>query len=231
MRSQARAGLRPRWRVGSSARSGLDDVEVIFRQVPKINGNLHFGSRLAFAPDGTLFITLGERFQFTPAKDLSNDLGKIVFASILMDRCPRTIPSLGAKIRGPKSGLMTTEIRKALHPPTDRRALEFGPKGGDELNVPQAGKNYGWPVVSCGEHYGGRKIPSPPTHPEFADAIYHWNPVISPSGMTFYTADAIPAWRGNLLIAGLTAEAIIRLTLDGETVTAEERIPMGARIP
>lgn len=82
------------WKLGES---GLDDVEVIFRQVPKINGNLHFGSRLAFAPDGTLFITLGERFQFTPAKDLSNDLGKIVFASILMDRCPRTIPSLGAR--------------------------------------------------------------------------------------------------------------------------------------
>ena len=96
--------------------------------------------------------------------------------------------------------------------------------------IPQAGKNYGRPIVSWGSHYDGRKIPEPPTYPEFADAIYHWNPVISPSRMTFYIADAIPAWRGNLLIGGLSSQAIVRLALDGETVTAEERIPMGARI-
>jgi glucose/arabinose dehydrogenase len=102
--------------------------------------------------------------------------------------------------------------------------------GGDELNISEAGKDYGWPVVSWGSHYDGRPIPEPPTHPEFADAIYHWNPVISPSGMTFYTAEAIPAWKGNLLIGGLSSQAIVRLTLDGENVTAEERIPMGARI-
>ena len=84
--------------------------------------------------------------------------------------------------------------------------------------------------MSWGKHYDGRDIPDPPTHPEFADAIYHWNPVISPSGMTFYTADAIPAWKGNLLIGGLSSQAIVRLTLDGEKVAAEERIPMGARV-
>jgi len=119
----------------------------------------------------------------------------------------------------------------AIHPETGKLwESEFGPMGGDELNIPAAGANYGWPVVSWGKHYDGRAIPAPPTHPEFADAVDHWNPVISPSGITFYTSDAIPAWKGNLLIAGLSSEAIIRLTLDGETVTGEERIPMGTRI-
>ena len=119
----------------------------------------------------------------------------------------------------------------AIHPETGKLwETEFGPLGGDELNIPQAGKNYGWPVVSWGKHYDGTDIPDPPTHPEFADAIAHWTPVISPSGITFYTADAIPGWKGNLLIGGLSSEAIIRLTLDGEKVSAEERIPMGARI-
>ncbi|MGD0531898.1 MAG: PQQ-dependent sugar dehydrogenase, partial [Methyloceanibacter sp.] len=118
----------------------------------------------------------------------------------------------------------------AIHPKTGELWVsEFGPMGGDELNIPKAGLNYGWPVVSWGRHYDGR-IPNPTTHPEFVDAIDHWTPMISPSGMTFYTGDAIPGWRDNLLIGGLSSQAIIRLTLDGETVRAEERIPMGARI-
>ena len=107
---------------------------------------------------------------------------------------------------------------------------ELGPKGGDEINVLEPGKNYGWPVVSWGSNYDDTPIPPPPTHPEFTDAIAHWNPVISPSGITFYTGDAIPGWKDNLLIAGLSSQAITRLTLDGQTVTGEERIPMGARI-
>jgi glucose/arabinose dehydrogenase len=119
----------------------------------------------------------------------------------------------------------------AINPKTGKLwEAEFGPMGGDELNIPEAGRNYGWPVVSWGKHYDGRPIPPPPTHPEFADAIYHWNPVISPSGIMFYTADAIPGWKGNLLLAGLSSEAIVRLTLDGDKVTGEERIPMGVRM-
>jgi glucose/arabinose dehydrogenase len=228
MRSQARAALRRPWARGKLGESGLDDVEIIFRQVPKINGNLHFGSRLAFAPDGTLFITLGERFQFTPSQDLSNLLGKIV--RINPDgTVPKDNPFVGREDARPEIwsyGHRNSE-GTAIHPETGKLwENEFGPKGGDELNIPQAGKNYGWPVVSWGEHYDGHQIPEPPTHPEFADAIYHWNPVISPSG----TAAAIPAWRGNLLIGGLSSQAIVRLNLDGETVKAEERIPMEARI-
>jgi glucose/arabinose dehydrogenase len=217
---------------GKLGDNGLDDVEVIFRQVPRIDNGLHFGSRFAFAPDGTLFVTLGERFQFAPAQDLSTTLGKIV--RINPDgSIPKDNPFTGRK--DARLEIWSYGHRNAqgaaIHPKTGKLwENEFGPRGGDELNIPQAGANYGWPVVSWGMHYDGRKIPEPPTRPEFADAIYHWSPVISPSGMTFYTADAIPAWQGNLLIGGLSEQAIVRLTLDGEKVTAEERIPMGARI-
>jgi glucose/arabinose dehydrogenase len=217
---------------GKLGESGLDDVEVIFRQEPKVEGGNHFGSRLAFGPDGTLFVTLGERFQFDPAQDLASDLGKIV--RINPDgSIPKDNPFVGKENARPEiwSYGHRNPQGAAIHPETGKLwETEFGPRGGDELNIPKAGSNYGWPVVSWGMHYDGKDIPDPPTHPEFADAIYHWDPVISPSGITFYTADAIPAWRGNLLIAGLSEQAIVRLTLDGEKVTAEERIPLGARI-
>ena len=217
---------------GKLGDNGLEDVEVIFRQVPRIDNGLHFGSRFAFAPDGTLFITLGERFQFDPAQDLSNTLGKIV--RINPDgSIPKDNPFVGNKDARPEiwSYGHRNAQGAAIHPETGKLwETEFGPRGGDELNIPKAGSNYGWPVVSWGDHYNGKDIPDPPTHPEFADAIYYWNPVISPSGIAFYTADAIPAWKGNLLIAGLSEQAIVRLTLDGEKVTGEERIPLGTRI-
>jgi len=217
---------------GKLGESGLDGVEVIFRQEPKVQGGNHFGSRLAFSPDGKLFVTLGERFTFAPAQDLTNDLGKIV--RINPDgSVPKDNPFVGRTDARPEiwSYGHRNPQGAAIHPETGKLwETEFGPRGGDELNIPQAGANYGWPVVSWGSHYTGEDIPDPPTHPEFADAIYHWNPVISPSGITFYTADAIPAWKGNLLIAGLSEQAIVRLTLDGEKVVGEERIPMGARI-
>jgi len=217
---------------GRLGESGLDGVAVIFRQEPKVQGGNHFGSRLAFSPDGKLFITLGELFTFAPAQDLTNDLGKIV--RINPDgSVPKDNPFVGRKDARPEiwSYGHRNPQGAAIHPETGKLwETEFGPRGGDELNIPQPGANYGWPVVSWGNHYTGEDIPDPPTHPEFADAIYHWNPVISPSGITFYTADAIPAWKGNLLIAGLSEQAIVRLTLDGGKVVGEERIPMGARI-
>ena len=217
---------------GKLGEDGLEDVEVIFRQVPRIDNGLHFGSRFAFAPDGTLFIALGERFQFDPAQDLSNTLGKIV--RINPDgSIPKDNPFVGRKDARPEiwSYGHRNAQGAAIHPETGKLwETEFGPSGGDELNIPKAGSNYGWPVVSWGDHYNGKDIPDPPTHPEFTDSIDHWNPVISPSGIAFYTADAIPAWKGNLLIAGLSSQAIVRLILDGEKVTGEERIPLGTRI-
>jgi glucose/arabinose dehydrogenase len=217
---------------GKLGEMGLDNVEVIFRQTPKVGDDLHFGSRLAFSPDGKLYVTLGERFKFHPAQDLASHLGKIV--RINPDgSVPEDNPFVGQEGALPEiwSYGHRNPQGAAIHPETGKLwENEFGPRGGDELNIPEAGKNYGWPVVSWGKHYDGKDIPDPPTHPEFADAIYHWTPVISPSGMTFYTGDAIPAWKGNLLIGGLSAKGIVRLTLDGEKVTDEERIPMNARI-
>jgi glucose/arabinose dehydrogenase len=217
---------------GKLGADSLDDVEVIFRQKPKVDGGLHFGGRVVFAPDGKLFVTLGERFKFDPAQDLASHLGKIV--RINPDgSVPDDNPFVGQDGKLPEiwSYGHRNAQGAAIHPDTGKLwENEFGPLGGDELNIPEAGKNYGWPVVSWGKHYDGKEIPKPPTHPEFADAIAHWTPVISPSGMTFYTADTFPEWKGNLLIAGLSSEAIVRLTLDGEKVTGEERIPMGVRI-
>jgi glucose/arabinose dehydrogenase len=107
---------------------------------------------------------------------------------------------------------------------------EFGPRGGDELNQPQAGKNYGWPKVSWGSHYDGRAIPDPPTQPQFTDAVIHWTPVISPSGMAFYTGDMFPAWQGNMLIGGLSSQAVIIVEVNGTNASEIDRIDMKARI-
>jgi glucose/arabinose dehydrogenase len=211
---------------------GLQDARVIFRQTPRVDGPNHWGSRLVFARDGTLFVTLGERFKFAVAQDLSNTLGKIV--RINPDgSIPKDNPFAGKE--GARPEIWSYGHRNvqgaAIHPETGVLwSDEMGPLGGDELNIAEAGKNYGWPLVSWGSHYDGRPIPKPPARPDLAAPIYYWNPVISPSGMTFYTADAIPAWKGSLLIAGLSAQALVRLTLAGEKVTGEERIPMGARI-
>ncbi len=212
--------------------AGLEDVKVIFRQQPKVSGNGHFGSRLAFTPDGKLFITLGDRQKLDPAQDLGSHLGKVV--RINPDgSVPEDNPFVSQKDALPEiwSYGHRNPQGAAIHPATGNLwETEFGPAGGDELNIPAAGANYGWPLVSWGKHYNGESIPNPPTQPEFADAIHHWTPVISPSGMTFYTGDAIPAWKGNLLIGGLSAQGIVRLTLDGEKVIGEERVPLGTRI-
>ncbi len=217
---------------GRLAEGGIEGLRVIFRQKPKVDGPNHWGSRLVFARDGRLFVTLGERFKFEPAQDLSSHLGKIV--RIEPDGAvPSDNPFVGKPDALPEIwsyGHRNIE-GAALHPGTGALwAHEMGPKGGDELNIPEAGKNYGWPLVSWGNHYDDKPIPDPPTRPDLAASIRHWNPVISPSGMAFYTADAIPGWKGSLLIGGLSSEAIIRLKLDGDTVTGEERLDMGVRI-
>lgn len=210
----------------------IEGFEVIFRQQPKVSGALQFGGRIVFSPQGKLFLTLGEHHRLEPAQDLSNHLGKII--RINRDgSVPPDNPFVGRADAKPEIwsyGHRNVESA-AINPRTGALWIaEMGPRGGDELNRPEPGRNYGWPVVSWGEHYDGTAIPDPPTHPRFADAIKYWTPVISPSGMVFYTGAAFHAWRGSLLIGGLSAAAIVRVKIDGERVTGEERIPLGARI-
>ncbi|MDJ0387474.1 PQQ-dependent sugar dehydrogenase [Roseomonas sp. E05] len=215
-----------------AAATQLQGLEVIFRQEPKVSGGNHFGSRLAFSPQGQLFVTMGERFKFQPAQDLSSGLGKI--ARLNPDgSIPRDNPFVGRSDARPEiwSYGHRNVQGAAINPATGVLwTHEMGPRGGDELNIPQAGRNYGWPVVSWGRHYNGEPIPDPSTRPDLAGSVRHWTPVISPSGMTFYTGGAFPGWRGNLLIGGLTAQGIVRLELDGDKVTQEHRIALGQRI-
>ena len=211
---------------------GLEDVRVVFRQLPKVDGGLHFGARLAFARDGKLFVTLGERFKFDPAQDLSSHLGKIVRinpdGSVPPDNPFVNRPGVRPEIwsyghRNPQGA--------AIHPETGELwESEHGPRGGDEINIPPAGGNHGWPLVSWGRHYDGRDIPDPPTRPDLVPSVHHWADTVSPSGIAFYAADAFPAWRGNLLVAGLTFDGLMRLTLDGRRVMGEERIRLGTRV-
>jgi glucose/arabinose dehydrogenase len=217
---------------GRLGENGLEGFQRIFQQQPKVDGGLHFGSRLAFARDGNLFITLGERFKFDPAQDLSNHLGAIV--RIRPDgSVPNDNPFVGREKARPEiwSYGHRNVQGAAIHPERDELwAHEMGPRGGDELNVVEAGGNYGWPIVSWGSHYDGGDIPDPPTRPEFAGSVRHWDPVISPSGMIFYTGNMIPKWRGSALIGGLTARGIVRVQLDGRKATGEERLSLGVRI-
>ena len=210
----------------------LDNVATIFRQEPKVPGGNHFGGRIVFSPQGQLFLTTGERFQFAPAQDLSTTLGKV----LRLNR-DGTIPADNPFVGRPnaKAAIWSYGHRNvqgaAIEPSTGALwTIEFGPQGGDELNRPEPGKNYGWPLVSWGNHYDGRDIPDPPTRPDLTDAVKYWNPVISPSGMIFYTGAKFPQWKNNLLVACLSGQALTRLKIENGKVVEEERIALGERI-
>ncbi|HEV7764522.1 MAG TPA: PQQ-dependent sugar dehydrogenase [Thermoanaerobaculia bacterium] len=217
---------------GKLVGNALQSVKVIWRQVPKTIGRGHFGGRLVFAPDGKLFITSGERMRFDPAQDLSTNLGKII--RINPDgTIPSDNPFVGRK--GPRDDVWTLGHRNplgaAIHPMSKQLWInEMGPLGGDELNLIAKGKNYGWPIVSNGDNYDKSPIPDHPTRPEFEAPLYTWNPVISPSGMIFYTGTLFPSWRGQILMGGLSSKAVIRVKLQGSKVVDEERINMNKRI-
>lgn len=211
--------------------TALSDFKIIFRQEPAASGENHFGSRLAFAPDGKLFITLGERFDMQEAQDPANHLGTIVRLNP-DGSIPDDNPFVGREGADEIWSYGHRNVQSAaIHPETDVLwTAEMGPMGGDELNIPEAGKNYGWPAVSWGRHYTGERIPDPPSRPEFAGSIHSWTPVISPSGMMFYTGDLFADWRGDLLIGGLSAGGIVRVQTDGQKVTGEEVLSLEARI-
>ncbi len=210
----------------------LEDVRMIFRQLPKVSGNGHYGGRIVFAPTGHIFLTTGERQKFDPSQDLMGHLGKIIRLN-KDGTVPADNPFVGRTDAKPEiwSYGHRNVQGAAIHPQTGELwTIEFGPRGGDELNRPEPGKNYGWPLVSWGNHYNGGDIPDPPTRPDLVDAVKYWNPVISPSGMIFYTGDLFPQWKNNLLIAGLSSESLTRLKIENRKVSEEERIEFDERI-
>jgi glucose/arabinose dehydrogenase len=204
----------------------LEDVQVIFRQQPKVDGGNHFGSRIVFAKNGTLFVTLGDRYSYREkAQDLSVGFGKIV--RINADgSVPRDNPF--ANRQGALPEIWSYGHRNvqaaALHPQTGQLwTVEHGARGGDELNNPQAGKNYGWPVITYGVDYSGLRIGEGSAKTGMEQPVYYWDPVIAPSGMTFYSGDAYPDWNGSAFIGSLNPGLLVRLSLKNGKVEREER--------
>jgi glucose/arabinose dehydrogenase len=209
----------------------LEGLQVIWRQAPKLSGRGHYGHRIAFGPDGKLYISNGDRQEFTPAQDMGGTLGKIVR---LNDdgTVPRDNPFAGRG--GVAAQIWTLGHRNPLGIAFDGRgrlwAAEMGPKGGDELNLILRGRNYGYPIVSDGDHYDGRDIPDHRTQPRFEAPKVTWTPVISPGNMIHYSGSAFPQWKGDALIAGLSSKALIRVDIDGDKAREAERWDMGKRI-
>jgi glucose/arabinose dehydrogenase len=209
----------------------LQGLQVIWRQSPKREGKGHYSHRIAFGPDGKLYISSGERMEFDPAQDPNANLGRVVR---LNDdgSVPRDNPWAGRGGVGAQAWTMGNRNILGLAFAPDGRlwSNEMGPKGGDELNRVERGANYGYPIVSDGDHYDGRSIPDHATRPEFNAPEIVWTPVISPSSMIFYTGTAFPQWRGNALIGGLSAQGLVRVRIDGDRAREVERYDLGARI-
>jgi len=211
-------------RDGDGAR--LENVEVIFRQKPKVSSGRHFGSRLVFAPDGHLFITLGERGQRERAQDLDAHFGKVV--RIERDgSVPADNPFVGTANAQPEiwSYGHRNPQGATLDPVTGTLwTVEHGARGGDELNRPEAGKNYGWPVISYGRHYSGAKIGVGTKKDGMEQPIYYWDPSIAPSGLALSTGKLFPNWKGDLFVGALRAQILVRLDMEDGRVVGEERM-------
>ncbi|MBO9726094.1 MAG: PQQ-dependent sugar dehydrogenase [Novosphingobium sp.] len=215
----------------SGDRQSLSGVTVIWRQSPKIaNDNRHFGGRMAFAPDKTLFVTAGERHQGAPAQDLAGTLGKIV--RINRDgSIPTDNPYAGQT--GTRSEIWSSGHRNpyGLVFAADGRLFEseMGPDGGDEFNLIARGANYGWRLVSEGSD-AGETLPRHSTRPDFAAPLLSWTPVIAPGGMIQYTANQFRGWEGDFVLAALVGQGLVRVRVSGSSATEVGRIPLGARI-
>jgi len=215
---------------GASPR--LEGLQIIWKQDPKVEGQGHFSHRLVFSPDGKyLFITSGERQKFDPAQDMTKNLGKVI----------RLNPDGSVPADNPfaDKGGVTAQIWSLGH----RNLLgitfdgtgklwnqEMGPKGGDEVNLVEAKANYGYPIVSNGDHYDGKDIPDHPTRPEFVAPKLWWNPSVSPGGLAWYGGDMYPGWKNSLLMGALSGEGLIRMAIDGATLHKSDRWDFGKRV-
>lgn len=209
----------------------LDNVEVIWRQEPKVKGRGHYSHRLAFSSDDKLLITSGDRQKQKPAQDWSQNLGKVIRlnsdGSVPTDNpfqdkgeMAKTFWSLGHRnllgIAFDEKGRLWTH--------------EMGPKHGDEFNLTVGGDNYGWPVVSWGNHYSGVAIPDHDTRPEFNAPEVYWVPTVAPSGLIIYSGSMFPEWQGDALIGGLASKSLVRIKIEGDHAEEVERFAMGKRI-
>lgn len=213
----------------------LEDVKVIFRQEPTYDGDKHFGSRLVFGTKGELFVTVGERSDAAvraQAQEIDSGLGKV----FRIDQSGAPLPDNPfVKQSGARPEIWSLGHRNMQAAALDGEGrlwtVEHGPRGGDELNQPEAGKNYGWPEVTYGVSYSGDPIGEGITASAGTQQpVYYWDPVIAPSGMAYYTGDEFPEWRGAFLIGGLVARAVVVIHLKNDRVAFEERVPIGARV-
>ncbi len=225
-----------RARLVEGAQPQIEGLQIIFRMEPTLESTQHAGGRLVFAPDGTLFVTLGERSILEgrkQAQDLGSDFGKIV--RIRPDgSVPEDNPFVGRE--GARPEIWTLGHRNILSAALDEQnrlwIAEMGPQGGDELNLIEKGKDYGWPTIGYGEEYSGKRIHASTQAPGMEQPVYYWDPVISPSGMTIYSGELFPEWQGNFFIGGLSSRALVRLVLENDRVVGEERLltDLNARI-
>lgn len=206
----------------------VENVQVIFRMLPTLESTMHAGGRMVWAPDGKLFVTLGERSILpgrVQARSLDSHFGKIV--RINADgSVPRDNPFVGRE--GVRPEIWSSGHRNVLSAALDGQGrlweVEMGPRGGDELNRPEPGKDYGWPTIGYGEEYSGAPIHKTTVASGMEQPVYYWDPVISPSGMAIYSGNLFPEWRGNVFIGGLSSKALVRLVMDGDRVVGEERL-------
>lgn len=213
----------------SADNKSLSQVKVIFQAKPVYNGDKHFGSRLAFGPDGMLYVTLGERsdLEIRPqAQQMGSHMGKLLRITTDGKPAPDN-PFINQK--GALPEIWTVGHRNVQAAAFDDQGrlwiVEHGPNGGDEVNLIEKGKNYGWPLVTFGEEYSGKPIPNAVTTKQgFVDPVYYWDPVIAPSGAQFYSGSAFPQWQGNLFVGGLKDKVLVRLQLENDRVTGEEHL-------
>ncbi len=217
-----------RGRFVEGERPRLDGVNIVFRMQPTLDSTLHAGGRMVFAADGMLFVTLGDRSVLEgrrQARDLGSHFGKIVRIAP-GGSVPKDNPFVDRKDARPE--IWTLGHRNVLGAALDAQQrlwiVEMGPQGGDELNLIQRGKDYGWPTIGYGEEYTGKPIHSATQAPGLEQPVYFWDPVISPSSLVIYRGQLFPEWKGNFLIGGLSSKALIRLVVDGDRVTGEERL-------